>query len=315
MSSEFGRSTISSNVLVNARKEHEAWINNFLLEIKEKAKYDETKKKKAIRELQKHLSHELAEITEESRKTFFETAMNKIFDLMVGVHSTLDVKCGVMLMCILLDAILPDANKPQICAPFANHLRNVNLNVYDLELLDLMACAVGKIALNSGSSAPNFVDFEIREAREAISSVNYEIAKRHAAILIIRELANVTSSLFFKHVLPCFENIFQAIDEPKLREPAISALRAMLNVVVEREKLAWHTLPVSSTKSNIRQIDVQIPQCFKTCFDKVTGVFQDYKDGNLGKQREDKVHTALLILNELLRCSQESSDLFSKFYD
>nr|XP_027196731.1 serine/threonine-protein kinase mTOR-like [Dermatophagoides pteronyssinus] len=342
-------------LLIMKNKEHESWIHCFLQEIQQSnsssssttsssnqsqslssssrdrtlsgssdstIRDDFKRKKRAILKLQQHLQQDMSD---EQRKQFYDFALTRIFDLMVGVSASNlnDIKSGIMLMCILLDAPTLEKNRPPICAPFANHLRNVNLSSFDLELLDLIACAVGKIALNSGSSTPNFVEFEIRRAIELIGNEKNDLQKRHSAILNLRELANVTPSYFFNHVMHIFENIFIAIYEPKLREPAIAALRSALSVVVQRERLASSISSASSSSSAsastsstskssstaVRsRIDQQIPMCYELCYNEIIKSFEE-RDRS-AKDRDDRIHAALLILNELIRCSHDSSIIF-----
>jgi len=342
-------SSVALKDLIDGKnKDHEVWINTFLGEVRDgkssrsgsggssssshhSGHSDElARKKKAIHDLQQHLNQQMPEMNDEQKKQFYDTALTKIFDLMVGVaaNNPNDIKAGIMLMCILLDAPMSEKNKPTICAPFANHLRNVNfLNLHDLELLDLMACAVGKIALNSGSSTPNFVDFEIHRAIELITNERNDIAKRHSAILNLRELARVTPSYFFSNVMLFFESIFIAINEPKLREPAISCLRSALSVVVEREQLASTSTDSSSNLSRTSRVDQNIQECFQLCFKEVLSGFagsdKDALNASLSgsgssskhqstKDRDDKIHASLLILNELFRCSHDSSVILRK---
>jgi len=147
---------------------------------------DDFRRKKAIHCLQQYINQDMSEVNDEEIKLFYDKSITKIFDLMLGsgANNLNDIKAGIMLMCILLDASTVDKTKPVICAPFANHLRNLNHNFSDLELLDLSACAVGKIAVNSGSVTPNFVDFEIRRAIELISADKNEF-KRHSAVCFL----------------------------------------------------------------------------------------------------------------------------------
>lgn len=287
------------------------------------------RKKKAVRDLQHHLNQEMTELDDEQKKSFQVIVLNKIFTLMNNSASdTVDFKSGIALMCILLDAPSLEKIKTNILPPFTNHCRKVveKLNSQDLELFDLIACAVGRIAVNSASSL-NFVEFEINRAIELISNEQNGIAKRHSAILNLRELANVTPSYFFSKVMLLFESIFFAINEPKLREPAISCLRSALAVVVERERLSSISLHGDASKQS--RIDQQIPLCFQICYDEVVhglcperaieaSIYSSYSSVSglsskqQAKDREEKVHSSLLILNELLRCSRDSSVLLSK---
>lgn len=313
MSKSYNQSSTNLQILKDSselkNKDQESWIDSFLGEIRDKSKFsDEMKRKKAICTLQQTLYQEMPEMNDVERKQFYDAAMNKIFDLMAknAANYLVDIKSGIMLMCILLDASKSEKNKPPILAPFANHLRNVNLNMNDLELLDLVACAVGKIALNSGANTQDFVEFEIRRAIEIINSDSSDISKRHSAILNLRELANVTPSYFFSYVMLIFKNIFIAIYDPKLREPAISALRSSLFVVMERERLA----SISSQSSKTR-IDQQIPRCFEMCYKHVMDNLGEHD--KLTKDRDDRIHASLLILNELFRCSHDSSVILRKY--
>ena len=65
-------------------------------------------------------------------------------------------------------------------------------------VFDLSACAVGKIAINSGSVTPNFVDFEIRRAIELISTDKNE-TKRHSAVIYI-QFINISFEIFCPQV-------------------------------------------------------------------------------------------------------------------
>lgn len=322
-----------------SREQHEKWITNFLAEMRESGRStrsgsggssgsghghghteEMTRKKTAISDLQRHLNQEMPDISDEQRKAFYETASTKIFGLM-NQSDVADLKAGIILMCILLDAPVLEKIRPNICPPFANHLRKVveRLNTHDIELFDLIACTIGKIALKSGSSTPNFVEFEIGRAIECITNEGNHLSKRHSAILNLRELAIVTPSYFFSFVMHFFESIFVAISEPKLRDPGISALRAALYVVVERERLASLSVATDSktAASKTSRIDQQIPKCFEICYDEVLKGFMHEKSPDANnkahaKDREEKIHASLLILNELFRCSHDSSVILRK---
>ena len=115
----------------------------------------------------------------------------------------------------------------------------------------------------------------------------------------LRELANVTPTHFFTHVNLFFDNIFLAINDPKIRDSAVSALRSALYVISERERVS------QDLKDNKSRIDQQIPNCFELCLEEVLTAFED-RDKSAQKEKDDKIQAALLILNELLRCSNDS---------
>lgn len=69
--------------------------------------------------------------------------------------------------------------------------------------------------------------------------------KRHAAVLVLRELAITMPTYFYQQVSPFFELIFNAIQDPKavVREAAVEALRAALVVTAQRETVRQNQKP------------------------------------------------------------------------
>lgn len=94
---------------------------------------------------------------------------------------------------------------------------------------------------------------------------------------------------FYQQVSGFFEHIFTAIRDPKpiIREGAGQALRAALVVTSQRE---------SSKQMNK-------PQWYKLCFDEAMVCFAEVPMKEKGVTKDDRVHSALIILDELLRCS------------
>lgn len=113
--------------------------------------------------------------------------------------------------------------------------------------------------------------------------------KRHAAVLVLRELAVAMPTYFYQQVSGFFEHIFTAIRDPKpiIREGAGHALRAALVVTSQRE----------SSKQMTK------PQWYKLCFDEAMVCFAEVPMKEKGVTKDDRVHSALIILDELLRCS------------
>lgn len=94
---------------------------------------------------------------------------------------------------------------------------------------------------------------------------------------------------FYQQVSGFFEHIFTAIRDPKpmIREGAGQALRAALVVTSQRE---------SSKQMNK-------PLWYKLCFDEAMICFAEVPMKEKGVTKDDRVHSALIILDELLRCS------------
>lgn len=113
--------------------------------------------------------------------------------------------------------------------------------------------------------------------------------KRHAAVLVLRELAVAMPTYFYQQVSGFFEHIFNAIRDtkPMIREGAGQALRAALVVTSQRE---------SSKQLNK-------PLWYKTCYDEAMVCFSEFPLKEKGCTKDDRIHSALIILDELLRCS------------
>ena len=100
----------------------------------------------------------------------------------------------------------------------------------------------------------------------------------------MKELAINTPTNFNQHIETFFELIFKAIGDQKqcIRETAAHALKAALIVTGKRETIGQQ----------------QTPQWYKHCYHEITKLLEDRSNF-----RDDRIHGALLALNELLRCS------------
>lgn len=103
--------------------------------------------------------------------------------------------------------------------------------------MELAAKTMGRLAIVSGSKASEYVEFEVKRAFEWLGATERHEGRRHAAVLVLRELAITMPTYFYQQVSQFFENIFTAVQDPKLiiRESAVEALRAALIVTAQRE--------------------------------------------------------------------------------
>lgn len=154
--------------------------------------------------------------------------------------------------------------------------------------MELAAKTLVKLALLPGSKGAESFEFDIKRAFEWLSEERNEL-KRHAAVLVLRELAVAMPTFFYQQVSSFFEHIFNAIRDPKpiIREGAGQALRATLIVTSQRE----------SVKQNIK------PQWYKQCYDEALICFGEVPMKEKGVTKDDRIHGALIVLNEILRCS------------
>lgn len=137
------------------------------------------------------------------------------------------------------------------------------------------------------------------------NNTNNLTGRRHAAVLVLREIAYCMPTFFFQNVQQFFDVIFHAIYDPKpmLRESAANALRMALVVTSQRE-----------TSSQSREMGVGgHSSWYQHCFTQVVEGLEDsspVKDKS--SSREDRIHGSLLVLSELLRCSNAKWELVTR---
>lgn len=155
-------------------------------------------------------------------------------------------------------------------------------------LLELAAKTMGRLVTTLGIKRGQYVETEIKRAFEWLTEERNE-GKRLSAVLILRELAVAIPSYFYQQINGFFNHIMIALRDPKeqIREAAAKALRAALVLTAQRE------LPGQSNKAH----------WYIQCYEEAMTSFSDQAGRERGLTRDDHVHGALIILNELLRCS------------
>ena len=154
--------------------------------------------------------------------------------------------------------------------------------------------------------------------------------RRYAAILVLREIASCMPTFFFQNVSTFFDVIFNPIRDsrPTLRESAVFALRAGLIVTTQREtaKQTKHQHFVStylryqnsllemtySAKLQCASLDLEsfneffcfdFQSWYKQCYDTAVSSLAEIDYAGGVRPREDRMHGALLVMAELLRCA------------
>lgn len=173
---------------------------------------------------------------------------------------------------------------------YANYLKNV-FPSSDVSILELAAKTMGRLATTLGVKRGEFVEAEIKQAYDWLVEERNE-GKRLSATLILKEMAVTMPSYFYQHANGFFDHIMLAFRDPKeqIREAAGKALRAAFEVTSQREN------PKQPTKAH----------WYIQSYEEATTSFSDLTIREKGFGRDDHVHGALLILNELLRCSNSA---------
>uniref|UniRef100_A0A5F8HCW1 Serine/threonine-protein kinase mTOR n=1 Tax=Monodelphis domestica TaxID=13616 RepID=A0A5F8HCW1_MONDO len=245
-----------------------------------KSRSEETRAK-AAKELQHYVTLELREMSQEESTRFYDQLNHHIFEL-VSSSDANERKGGILAIASLIGV---EAYATRI-GRFANYLRNL-LPSNDPVVMEMASKAIGRLAMAGDTCTAEYVEFEVKRALEWLGADRNE-GRRHAAVLVLRELAISVPTFFFQQVQPFFDTIFVAVWDPKqaIREGAVSALRACLILTTQREPK-----------------EMQKPQWYRHTYEEAEKGFDETLAKEKGMNRDDRIHGALLILNELVRIS------------
>ncbi|XP_046969780.1 serine/threonine-protein kinase Tor-like [Vanessa cardui] len=251
-----------------------------------KSRHTETRHK-AIRELVHFVKTDLREMSQESLTQAFDE-FNQQIHLLTSSYDSNDKKAGILTIVCLISGD-SEAHKTRINR-YAQYLRNI-FPLNDINILELAAKSMGRIATTLGIKRGEFVELEIKRAFEWLAEERNE-GKRLSACFILRELAIAMPSYFFQHINGFFNYIMLPLRDPKeqVRDAAGKALRAAFVVTAQRE------IPEQSNKAH----------WYIQCYEEAMASFTDTAARERVLCRDDHVHGALLIFNELLRCSNSN---------
>ncbi|GAM22047.1 hypothetical protein SAMD00019534_052220 [Acytostelium subglobosum LB1] len=256
-------------------------LSKILLDLKNK---NEEHRQKAARGLRTYVITQFREMSNESFTRFMGDVNNILFEL-VNSNSISDKIGGIMAIDELIDVDY-DENASKV-TKFANYLR-IGLSTNDLTVMLMASKALGRLARSSGTLTADIVEFEVTRALEWLSGDRYE-NRRHAAVLVLKELAQNSPTLFYVHAANFVDQIWVALRDTKvaIREGAVEALRACLELIAERE-------------SRLRL------QWYQKIYDESQKAFK--QNGS-----PESIHGSLLTLGELLRNTGDF--MFNKFKD
>ncbi|XP_014771975.1 serine/threonine-protein kinase mTOR isoform X1 [Octopus bimaculoides] len=234
-------------------------------------------------ELYRYVNTDVPEMPLDDQNAFIDEINHNVFE-MVSSSEVHEKKGGILAIATLVGVDI--GNAATKISRFANYLRNL-VPSSDVGLMEMTAKGMGILALSAGNHAAEYVDFETKRSLELLAGERHE-GQRYSAVLILKELATFTPTFFFQQVPQFFENIFNAVRDPKpaVREAAVAALRATLAVTSQRETKRDHS-----------------EDWYKTCLEEALRPYSDALAKEKRLNKDDWLHGSLLIINELLRCS------------
>ncbi|XP_075136061.1 serine/threonine-protein kinase mTOR isoform X5 [Leptodactylus fuscus] len=243
---------------------------------------NEETRTKAAKDLQHYVTTELREVSQEDATQFFDELNHFIFEF-VSSSDVSERKGGILAIVSLLG--VEGGNATRI-SRFANYLRNL-LPSSDPAVMEMASKAMGRLAMAGDTFTAEYVEFEVKRALEWLGPDRNE-GRRHAGVLVLRELAVSAPTFFFQQVQPFFDNIFNGVWDSKqaIREGAVAALRACLILTTQREPK-----------------ELQKPLWYRQTYEEAERGFDEILSKDKGMNRDDRLHGALLIINELVRIS------------
>ncbi|XP_072012512.1 serine/threonine-protein kinase mTOR isoform X3 [Engystomops pustulosus] len=262
-----------------------------------RSKNEETRTK-AAKDLQHYVTTELREVSQEEATQFYDELNHFIFEfvsssdaserkggiLAIGGDNSSYAHCILLFLSVSLMGV-EGGNATRI-SRFANYLRNL-LPSSDPVVMEMASKAMGRLAMAGDTFTAEYVEFEVKRALEWLGADRNE-GRRHAGVLVLKELAVSAPTFFFQQVQSFFDNIFYAVWDPKqaIREGAVAALRACLILTTQREPK-----------------ELQKPLWYKQTYVEAEKGFDETLFKEKGMNRDDRLHGALLIINELVRIS------------
>ena len=121
---------------------------------------------------------------------------------------------------------------------------------------------IGHLARAGGTLTADIVEYEVQRALEWLEG---DQQRRHAAVLVLRELAENTPTLFNVYVGSFLDHIWVALRDPKesIREGAIQALRACLTLIAKRDH-RWRAQWYEKLFGEVQQVSAAVRFCVAT---------------------------------------------------
>ncbi|GMR53580.1 hypothetical protein PMAYCL1PPCAC_23775 [Pristionchus mayeri] len=213
---------------------------------------------------------------------------NPIYELMNAKEDRNDREtsreAAILLIVVLAETMISIEGGKRVLR-FAHHLLKVLMKL-DEPGMELAARGLSYLIQTSKVYAAELVEKCLDESFEWVLSGNCENAPLASSILL-RELALYTSTSFFLRAESYFTSIFQVMRSPKVRVrvAAAASLHESLSVISQREargKRKW----------------------YYTCYQEAIGSVVDGEKNGLS--RDERFHSMLLTLNELLRIADAS---------
>ena len=193
-------------------------------------------------DLRRYVEQQWREMSTETFSKFMKEVHRHIFKL-VNSASCNDKITAIVAIDELLDIDYDDA-AGRHTIQFANYLRS-GLTTNDQTVILMASKTLGRLVKKEGSLTADCVEFEVKRSLEWLDGDRYDSSRRHAAVLVLKEMAENAPTLFYFHVNVFFDVVWSALRDKQLtiRECGVQALSSTLLLVALREhrlRMQWY---------------------------------------------------------------------------
>uniref|UniRef100_A0A7S3R516 Serine/threonine-protein kinase TOR n=1 Tax=Dunaliella tertiolecta TaxID=3047 RepID=A0A7S3R516_DUNTE len=244
------------------------------------------RRKDGERHLLQYIDAEARNLSSETFSKFIQDINRRVEALLRKEQDVLKRLGGVLAIDELIDikTVGDDANKTkrlwEMLSPALEYAD-------DITLIETMARTMGRLVKSGGAMASDIVDLEVNRALSWCDPKDSTEAKRLAAVMLLREMAEQAPAVFNVHVKAFIDAIWCPLRDTRvfIREAAVQALKACLCLVEMREtryRVQWY---------------------YKLFVQTMRGLNKDIRTGYMPSA--EAIHGSLLALGELLQHTGE----------
>ncbi|WJX59954.1 non-specific serine/threonine protein kinase [Trifolium repens] len=200
----------------------------------------------------KHLEEEARDLSGEAFSRFMDQLYDKISSLLES--SDVAENLGALRAIDELIDVAVGENGSKV-SRFSSYMRTVFEAKRDPDILVHASRVLGHLARAGGAMTADEVERQVKIALDWLEGPRIEY-RRFAAVLILKEMAENASTVFNVHVPEFVDAIWVPLRDPALpvRERAVEALRACLNVIEKREtrwRVQWYYRMFEATQDGL----------------------------------------------------------------
>ena len=140
----------------------------------------------------------------------------------------------------------------------------IALTANDNNVLQFASKCLGRLAKIGGTLSAELIDSQLKRSLEWLSQTERSEHRKLSAVLVLREIAIATPTIFNVHVGAFVEDVWEALREQNqmIRDTAVEAVRACLDVIAERQNSLssqWYNMLWMEAQKGMKQNKDSLP--------------------------------------------------------